>query len=72
MYVGPVATRLGREEVQMTTYVHAVGVPNIYHWCRNCRKFPKTIGGSTKVRPEGKLCDECREHEKNRTCNVNP
>jgi hypothetical protein len=25
----------------MTLYVHAPGVPNIYHWCRNCSKYPK-------------------------------
>lgn len=56
----------------MATYVHAVGVPNIYHWCRNCSKFPGSIGGSTQVRPEGKLCDECKAKERNGTCTVNP
>jgi hypothetical protein len=55
----------------MTTYVHAVGVPNIYHWCTNCRKFPQNVGGSTQERPEGKLCEECRQREASANCRVN-
>jgi hypothetical protein len=56
----------------VTTYVHSVSDPQIYHWCTNCEKFPQSIGGSTQVRPEGKLCDECRQHEANGSCKVNP
>jgi hypothetical protein len=52
----------------MTLYVHAPGVPNIYHWCRNCSKYPSRVGGSTSTRPEGKLCDECKAKERNGTC----
>ena len=52
----------------MTVYVHAVEVPNIYHWCKNCAKYPARIGGSTTGRPEGQLCDECRAKERNNDC----
>lgn len=56
----------------MTTYVHSTGDPQIYHWCRNCSKWPSNIGGSTQNRPEGKLCDECKAKENNGNCTVNP
>ena len=56
----------------MTTYVHSTRDPQIYHWCTNCSKWPASIGGSTTTRPEGKLCDECRDKERNGTCEVNP
>jgi hypothetical protein len=57
-----------RQEPAMTLYVHAPGVRNIYHWCRNCSKYPSRVGGSTSTRPEGKLCDECKAKERNGTC----
>lgn len=52
----------------MATYVHTPGVYNIYHWCRNCSKYPSKPEGATSVRPEGKLCDECKAKEKDGTC----
>ena len=52
----------------MSTYVHAPGVSNIYHWCRNCSKYPANPEGAKTSRPEGQLCDECLEKEKKGTC----
>ncbi len=52
----------------MATYVHAPGVYNIYHWCRNCSKYPGKPEGATTTRPEGKLCDECKAKEKAGNC----
>lgn len=52
----------------MPTYVHAPGVPNIYHWCKNCSNYPGNPQGATSVRPVGKLCDQCKEKERNGNC----
>jgi hypothetical protein len=52
----------------MATYVHAPGVPNIYHWCRNCSKYPSNPQGATPRRPEGQLCDECKAKERANHC----
>lgn len=52
----------------MATYVHAPGVPNIYHWCRNCSDYPSSPQGTTTVRPVGQLCDQCKAKEAAGTC----
>lgn len=52
----------------MATYVHAPGVPNIYHWCRNCSNYPGSPQGATTTRPVGRLCDQCKSKEENGTC----
>ena len=51
-----------------TTYVHAEGEENIYHWCRNCSQYPSSPQGATTERPVGKLCDQCRAKEHQGTC----
>lgn len=52
----------------MATYVHSPGVTNIYHWCTNCSKYPSISAGAKTTRPEGQLCDECREKEERGAC----
>jgi hypothetical protein len=52
----------------MATYVHAPGVSNIYHWCRNCSNYPSNPQGAKTKRLEGQLCDQCRDKEKQGTC----
>lgn len=53
----------------MVTYVKAYGSSQ-YHWCKNCRKYPKHIEKTTTVRPEGYLCDECKAKERNNDCRL--
>lgn len=52
----------------MATYVHAPGVYNIYHWCKNCSDYPASPQGATTTRPVGQLCDQCRDKEAKGTC----
>jgi hypothetical protein len=52
----------------MATYVHAPGVSNIYHWCRNCSDYPSNPQGATSVRPVGQLCDQCKAKEAAGNC----
>jgi len=52
----------------MTTYVHAPGAKNIYHWCHNCSKYPPNAWSATTKRPEGKLCEECETKEREGKC----
>jgi predicted SprT family Zn-dependent metalloprotease len=52
----------------MTVYVHAPGVSNIYHWCRNCSDYPSSPQGHRTDRPEGYLCDQCKAKEKDGNC----
>jgi hypothetical protein len=52
----------------MTVYVHAPGVPNIYHWCKNCDDYPANPQGATERRPVGELCDQCKAKEANGNC----
>lgn len=52
----------------MTVYVHAPGVTNIWHWCKNCSSYPTNPQGHRTDRPTGQLCDQCREKERNGNC----
>jgi hypothetical protein len=52
----------------MATYVHAPGVNNIWHWCTNCSNYPSNPTGHTSSRPTGQLCDQCKDKEKDGTC----
>ena len=52
----------------MPTYVHAPGVNDIYHWCQNCSQYPPNAWGGSPKRPKGKLCEECKAKELDRTC----
>ena len=54
----------------MATYVHAPGVTNIYHWCKNCSNYPGNPQGARTDRPEGYLCDQCKAKEKDGTCQM--
>jgi hypothetical protein len=57
-----------RRKAVLATYVHAPGVPNIWHWCKNCSDYPSNAAGHTSVRPTGQLCDQCRAKERDGNC----
>jgi hypothetical protein len=53
----------------MTTYVRAQSGGQ-YHWCKNCDDYPKYIGTTTTTRPEGYLCDQCRDKQEKGNCDL--
>lgn len=39
-----------------------------YHWCTNCRNWPKDDFNEYDSKPSGEQCNECKGKQDNRTC----
>jgi Zn finger protein HypA/HybF involved in hydrogenase expression len=40
-----------------------------YHWCRNCRAYPRQkVSHATVLRPAAFLCPECKKREHEARC----
>jgi hypothetical protein len=51
----------------VATYVQAPG-GDTWHWCVNCSHYPSNIAHSQTPRPAWDLCEQCKDKEKNGTC----
>jgi hypothetical protein len=39
-----------------------------WHWCTNCSHYPTHIAGRRDTRPDWDLCEQCKDKERNGTC----
>lgn len=44
--------------------------PDRWHWCKNCKQYPRVVIKRRSVRPSSDLCDECIKKEKLQECAV--
>lgn len=42
--------------------------PDRWHWCKNCKQYPRYIEQKRSKRPNCDLCDECQSRESNHNC----
>ncbi len=53
----------------MTEYVKGPE-PDRWHWCPNCRQYPRVVILKRYSRPNSDLCDDCLEIEKKALRNI--
>jgi len=41
---------------------------DVWHWCTNCSRWPKSNYDKSTTKPNWELCNECKEKAKERTC----
>ncbi|HII85252.1 TPA: hypothetical protein HA273_01440 [Candidatus Bathyarchaeota archaeon] len=54
-------------EIVVVEYVQGPP-PDRWHWCKNCRQYPRFSYQKRSRRPDHDLCDECRSKEARKEC----
>jgi hypothetical protein len=53
--------------INVSEYVQGAA-PDRWHWCKNCKQYPRVIIKRRSMRPTSDLCDQCSKLEKLQEC----